>query len=117
MFIIHLGYISTCITPLFKKNYIYDYSTRTNTSLHNQEGNSESIYRTFSFEGTYIWNLIVKNVNVDVSFPCFSKKIDVYIYICVCMCVSIYLCVCMCVYMCVYIYICVCVCAYIVMYV
>ena len=61
---------------------------------HNQKGNSESIYRSFSFQGTYIWNLMVKNVNVDVSLIVFKKtSYHIYIYSCVYIYVYVYVCI------------------------
>ena len=56
----HLDYLLTYINSLFE-NIFQNHNTRTNKNLYNKKGNSESIYRTFSFKGIYI---IIKSIQL-----------------------------------------------------
>ena len=40
--------------------------------IHSFKGNNEFIYRTFKFQSVYIWNSILQNININVSFPTFK---------------------------------------------
>ena len=61
MFKIHSGSVPDCISMLFvTNNSVHDHNTRANKHLHKRKGKCEAIYRTFSYQGIYIWNLILK---------------------------------------------------------
>ena len=61
------------ISRLFKLNSgVHNYNTRLAHHIHSFKGNNEFIYRTFKFQSVYIWNSILKNININVSFPTFK---------------------------------------------
>ena len=67
MFNINSGGMPDCISMLFViDNSVHDHNTRANKQLHNREGKCEIIYRTFSYQVIYIWNIILTNININV---------------------------------------------------
>ena len=59
------------ISRLFKLHSdVHNYNTRQAHHIQSFNGNNEFIYRTFKFQSVYIWNRILKNINV--SFPSFK---------------------------------------------
>ena len=61
------------ISRLFKLNSdVHNYNTRQAHHIHSFKGNNEFIYRTFQFQSVYIWNSILQNININVSFPTFK---------------------------------------------
>ena len=55
---------------LYKLNSdVHNYNTRQAHHIHLFKGNIEFIYRTFKFQSVYIWNIILYNININVSFP------------------------------------------------
>ena len=59
------------ISRLFKLNNsdVHNYNTRQAHHIHSFKGNNELIYRTFKFQSVYVWNSILQNINIHVSFP------------------------------------------------
>ena len=51
-------------------NSIHTHNTRQPTSncIHTFRGNNEFAYGTFTFQSVYLWNIIIANVSIDVSF-------------------------------------------------
>ena len=75
MFKIHSGGVPDCISQLFMtNNYGDDDNTRANKHLHKCKGKCEAIYRTFPYQGIYIWNLVLTDINIDISFLTFKKR-------------------------------------------
>ena len=75
MYTINSGCLPQCLNSLFTtNNSIHDHYTRANNHLRNRKGKSESIYSTFSYQGIYIWNVILTNININVSFVVFKKN-------------------------------------------
>ena len=61
------------ISRLFKLNSdVHNYNTMQAHHIHSFKGNNEFIYRTFKFQSVYIWNSILQNINIYVSFPTFK---------------------------------------------
>ena len=61
------------ISRLFKLNSdIHNCNARQAHHIHSFKGNNEFIYRTFTFQCVYIWNSILQNININVSFPTFK---------------------------------------------
>ena len=40
--------------------------------IHFLKGNNEFIFRTFRFQSVYVWNSILQNININVSFHTFK---------------------------------------------
>ena len=81
MFKINSGGVPDCINMLFVTNSsVHDHNTRANKHLYKRKGKCEAIYRTFSYQGIYIWNLILTNININVSFPIFKKKLKSFLF-------------------------------------
>ena len=73
MFKIAKHTVAISISRLFKLNSdVHNYNTRQAHHIHSFEGNNEFIYRTFKFQSFYIWNSILHNININVSFPTFK---------------------------------------------
>ena len=49
-------------------NSIHAHNTRHRNCIHTFRGNNEFAYRTFTFQSVYLWNIILANVSIDVSF-------------------------------------------------
>ena len=61
------------IFRLFKLNSdVHNYNTRQAHHIHSFKGNNEFIYRTFKFQSVDIWNNILQNININVSFLTFK---------------------------------------------
>ena len=61
------------ISRLFKlSSDVHNYNTRQAHHIHSFKGNNEFIYRTFKFLSVFIWNSILQNININVSFPTFK---------------------------------------------
>ena len=61
------------ISRLFKLNSaVHNYNTRQAHHIHSFKGNNVFIYRTFKFQSVYIWNSILQNININVSFRTFK---------------------------------------------
>ena len=70
MFKIAKHTVPISISRLFKLNSdVHNYNTRHAHHIHSFKGNNEFIYRTFKFQSVYIWNSILQNINMNVSFP------------------------------------------------
>ena len=73
MFKIAKHTVPISIYRLYKLNSdVHNYNTRQAHHIHLFKGNIEFIYRTFMFQSVYIWNTILQNVNINVSFPTFT---------------------------------------------
>ena len=73
MFKIAKHTVPNSITRLFKLNSdVHYYNTRQAHHIHSFKGNNELIYRTFKFQSVYIWNSILQNIVINVSFPTFK---------------------------------------------
>ena len=69
---INSGCLTQCFNSLFITNSsIHDHYTRGNNHLRNRKGKSEPIYSS-SYQG--LWNVILTNVNINVSFAVFKKN-------------------------------------------
>ena len=61
------------IYRLYKLNSdVHNYNTMQAHHIHSFKGNNEFIYRTFMFQSVYVWNIILHNNNINVSFPTFN---------------------------------------------
>ena len=60
------------ISRLLLNSDVHNYNTRQAHHIHSFKGNNEFIYRTFKFQSVYIWNSILQNININVSFPTFK---------------------------------------------
>ena len=76
----HIDILPSPIDELFiTNNSQHNYNTRQCRDMHLQIGRTESVYKLFSFHGTYIWNHISKKIPIDVSFACYKKMSKRYI--------------------------------------
>ena len=81
MFKCHNNDLPLVITEQFKQNNdIHTYNTRQKHHLHSSVGHHEFIYKTFTFQGIYIWNTILKNVSINVSFIKFKYLLKSYVH-------------------------------------
>ena len=65
--------INVSISRLYQLNSdLHNYNTRQAHHIHSFMGNNEFIYRTFKFQSVNIWNDILLNININVSFPTFK---------------------------------------------
>jgi len=70
---------SPVMNLFIRNNELHNHFTRQSSLLHTPIGDAESIYRTFRFHATRIWNHIEVNIPVDVSYVCFKKISKTYI--------------------------------------
>ena len=81
MFKIAKHTVPISISRLFKLNSdVYNYNTRQAHHIHSFKGNNEFIYRTFRFQSVYIWNSILQNININVSFPTFKHLLKRFLF-------------------------------------
>ena len=69
------------INDLFRKNeQIHDYNTRHKKDLHPPKINTKSYgEKTFSFQGTALWNKLPENIKEITSVNTFKSKLKKYI--------------------------------------
>ena len=71
MFKIAKHTVPISISRLYKLNSdVHNSNTRQAHHIHSFKGNNGFIYRTFMFQGVYVWNSILQNINI--SFPTFK---------------------------------------------
>ena len=51
---------------------VHHHFTRQTNHLHSMRGNNEFIYRTFVFQSVFIWNTVIQNININVSYERFK---------------------------------------------
>ena len=51
---------------------VHHHFTRQTNHPHSMRGNNEFIYRTFVFESVFIWNTVIQNNNINVSYERFN---------------------------------------------
>ena len=65
---------------MFKSNYeFHEHNTRNRFHLRIQKSKHEFIYNTFSHQSIYIWNMILNNLNIHVSFAKFKKLLKTFL--------------------------------------
>lgn len=80
MFKLHKGIAPKSLNNLYKRNQdVHSHFTRQTLHLHSMRGNNEFIYRTFIFQSVHLWNIILQNINVDVSFCKFKHLLREYL--------------------------------------
>ena len=52
---------------------LHNYNTRNHNLLHLPVARTELLYKTFKYRGVHIWNDILINIEVNVSFILFKK--------------------------------------------
>ena len=68
------------ISRFYKLNSdVHKYNTRQARHIHSFKGNNEFIYRTFKFQSVYIWNNILQNININVSFRTFKQLLKCFL--------------------------------------
>ena len=73
MFKIAKHTVPISISRLYQLNSdVHNYNTMQAHHIHSFKGKNELIYRTFKFQSVYIWNSILQNVNINVSFSTFK---------------------------------------------
>ena len=73
MFKIAKHTVPISISIIFKLNSdVHTYNIRQAHHIHSLMENNEFIYITFKFQSVYIWNNILQNININVSFPTFK---------------------------------------------
>ena len=51
---------------------VHHHFTRQTNHLHFMRGNNEFISRTFVFQSVFIWNTVIQNININVSYERFK---------------------------------------------
>ena len=57
---------------------IHTHNTSNKDKLRNQFGNADIMYRTFSYHGTKLWNIIIRKLDINVSYTCFRNVLKQY---------------------------------------
>ena len=74
MYKIHNGIAPNCINEMFVANdQKHTHNTRNRHQLLLPRGKHEFRYKTFQFQGAYVWNLLLNKLNTQVSFMKFKK--------------------------------------------
>ena len=77
---IHFKCTPKCFQDMFKTNReFHDHDTRNKHNLRSQNSKHEYIHNTFSYESIYIWNVIIRNLNIQVSFAKFKKVLKTFL--------------------------------------
>ena len=67
------GNVPKLLQNLYKSNNdIHTHFTRHAHLFHSMRGNNEFIYRTFVFQSVLIWNKLIQNIDIHVSYPRFK---------------------------------------------
>ena len=73
MYKIYHGTVPKALQNLYKSNNdIHNHFTRHAHHFHSMRGNNEFIYRTFVFQSVLIWNKLIQNIDIHVSYPRFK---------------------------------------------
>ena len=73
MYKISHGNVPKLLQNLYKSNNdIHTHFTRHAHHFHSMRGNNEFIYRTFVFQSVLIWNKLIQNIDIRVSYPRFK---------------------------------------------
>ena len=76
MFKIYIGRSPKCVADTFKFNSSnHSHKTRNRFHLRIPKGNHEFIYKTFQFQGIYIWNFIIDNIDIKIPFNKFKTDL------------------------------------------
>ena len=51
---------------------VHQHFIRQTNHLHSMRGNNEFIYRTLVFQSVFIWNTVIQNININVSYDRFK---------------------------------------------
>ena len=79
MFKIAKQTVPISISSLYNlNNEVHHYNTRQAHHIHSFKGNTAFIYRPFVFQSVYVWNSILQNININVSFPTFKMFFFVF---------------------------------------
>ena len=54
------------VIPLYQS--VHTHNTKQPDCIHTFRGNNEFAYRTFMFHSVCLWNIILANLSIDVSF-------------------------------------------------
>ena len=66
--------IPNVIKSMFMFNQdVHSYNTRNSNLIHVPVARTELLYKTFKFRGIHIWNDVLVNIDVNVSFVLFKK--------------------------------------------
>ena len=80
MFKLNKGFLPKVISKqLLWNSDVHHYNRRQKNHLHASKGIHQFIYKTFTFQGIYIWNTILRNINTNISFCKFNHIIKSYI--------------------------------------
>ena len=61
------------------KKDIHNYNTWQKLHLRNKKSNHEYVYRSFIYQGVYIWNMIIDNIEVTISIAKFKHVLKKFI--------------------------------------
>ena len=62
-----IGNIAKLLFNIYKSNKdIHTHFTRQAHHFHSRRGNTEFVYITFAFQGVFIWNEIIPNIDINV---------------------------------------------------
>ena len=55
---------------------VHNHYTRQASHVHSMRGNNEFVYRTFVFQSVFIWNKIIQNIIINVSYARFKHLLQ-----------------------------------------
>ena len=77
---IHFKNAPKCIQDMFKTNCeFHKHDTRNKNHLRTQNSKREYIHNTFSYQSIYVWNMILSNLDIYVSFAKFKKVLKAFL--------------------------------------
>ena len=73
------GNVPVSVSQLFTTNKEYhNYNTRNCAHIHAPVGTTEARYRAFGYRGIYIWNHILRKINIIHHIPVLKPCKDIY---------------------------------------
>ena len=80
MFKLSKGTVPKPLLGLYQfNNEVHTHFTRQSHHLHTMRGKHMFIYRTFVFQSVFIWNIILQNLDTNVSFCQFKRNLRNYL--------------------------------------
>ena len=72
--------VYTCSQSNKSNKNVHTHFTRHAHHFHTMRGNSEFIYITFAFQSVLIWNKLLQNINIHVSYTHFNHLLKIPCY-------------------------------------
>ena len=70
------GNVPKSLQNLYQCNQnVHNHYTRQASNVHSMRGNNEFVYRILVFQSVFIWNKIIHNININVSYARFKQLV------------------------------------------